>query len=202
MKRARAVAQPDTRVGRRLHELRKHAKLSIADLASRSGVSAGMISQIERGMTNPSIKILEKLHTALAVPLNALLEDAPQDSAADPAEMAEIVLRTDERAVRRIGTQGMTKEVLTPPGDYELEVMLIGLPPGASSEEVLIGQGEKAGLLMSGSILLTVGGRSTELSQGDSFQFSSAQAHSIRNTGAAEARILWIKHVKSEQPQL
>jgi transcriptional regulator with XRE-family HTH domain len=202
MDQAEADSRRETKVGRRLHMLRKGAKLSIAELAVRAGVSAGMISQIERGMTNPSIKILEKLHIALSVPLNALLEDEPAGGAADSADVADVVRRTDDRPFLRVGNQGMTKEILSPRGDHQLQMMLIGLPAGASSEEVLMGEGEKAGWLMSGSIVLNVDDHSTELSEGDSFQFSSSRRHSIRNTGSVEASVLWIMHVKSDRPHL
>ena len=200
--RANAESDREPKVGRRLHELRRAAKLSIAELGVRAGVSAGMISQIERGVTNPSIKILEKLHIALAVPLTSLLEDEPQTRAADSANIADIVRRADDRPYLRVGNQGMTKEILSPRGDHEMQIMLIGLPAGATSEEVLIGEGEKAGWLMSGSIILTIEAQSTELFEGDSFQFSSTRAHSIRNAGSVEARILWIMHVKTDRPHL
>ena len=195
-------SQRETKVGRRLNELRKGAKLSILQLAARAGVSGGMISQVERGLTNPSIKTLEKLHTALSVPLTALLEDEAPPLAADVVDVADIVRRTADRPFLRVGKQGMTKEILSPRGGHQLEMMLIHLPIGASSEEVLIGEGEKAGWLMSGSIVLTVEDRTTELVEGDSFQFSSTNRHSIRNTGSAEARVLWIMYVKTDRPHL
>jgi transcriptional regulator with XRE-family HTH domain len=194
--------QRETKVGRRLNELRKGAKLSILELAARAGVSSGMISQVERGMTNPSIKTLEKLHIALSVPLTALLEDEPPPLAADAVDVTDIVRRSNDRPFLRVGKQGMTKEILSPRGDHHLEMMLIHLPPGASSDEVLIGEGEKAGWVMSGSIALIVENRTTELSEGDSFQFSSSYRHSIRNTGSVEAQVLWIMYVKMARPHL
>ncbi len=55
--------------------LRTKQKLSVSSLAARANVSVGMISQIERNLTNPSIRTLERLRLALSVPLTMLLED-------------------------------------------------------------------------------------------------------------------------------
>jgi transcriptional regulator with XRE-family HTH domain len=195
--------QRETKVGRRLHELRKAAKLSITELGVRAGVSAGMISQVERGLSNPSIKILEKLHLALSVPLTALLEDEPAAPALEAAEdAADIVRRADDRPFLKVGKQGMTKELLTPRGDYQLQLILVGLPASASSEEGLMGEGEKAGWMLSGTVVLTVGDRSVELCEGDSFEFPANQPHAVRNSGDAEARLLWVMNVKPNRPHL
>lgn len=173
--------------------------MSISQLSARSNVSSGMISQIERGSTNPSIKTLERLHVALGVPLTALLEGAAQEPAA--AEGA-IIRRVTDRLLLRVGTEGVVKELLGPRGDHDVQMMIIELPRGAGVGEVMIGSGEKAGWILEGAIKLTVDGTDSLLAVGDSFQFSSNVPHSIRNVGEGRARLIWITCVQPTLPHL
>jgi len=188
-----------THVGVRLRAFRKGAHLSISELGTKAGVSNGMISQIERGLTNPSLRTLERLHVALSVPLTALLESgAPNSGVAD----REIVRRVDDRPSFSVGNEGMTKELLTPSGEHQLQMMLISLPTGAKSVDVLLGDGEKAGWILEGSIQLTVNGLSSVLNAGDSFQFPSTVPHSILNPGQEAARLLWVMRVEPAEVHL
>jgi uncharacterized cupin superfamily protein len=90
----------------------------------------------------------------------------------------------------------MSKELLSPQGDHDLQMMIVALPPGASSTEVLIGEGEKAGLVLSGIVVIEVAGNRAELSEGDSFQFRSTLPHSIHNETRQAARLLWVMNTK------
>lgn len=186
-------------VGVRLRTFRKAAGLSINELGNKAGVSNGMISQIERGLTNPSVKTLERLHIALSVPLTALLERG--DSKAPMADR-EVVRRADDRPFFRVGAEGMTKELLTPSGEHEMQMLIIGLPAGAKSTDVLLGEGEKGGWVLEGTVQLTVDGRSSLLNAGDSFQFPSTLPHSVSNPGENEARLLWLMRVKPAEVHL
>jgi transcriptional regulator with XRE-family HTH domain len=66
-------------VGRRLKELRKERGLSLSELARRSGVGKGTLSELESGLRNPTLETLYALTTALATPLSAVLDDPPAD---------------------------------------------------------------------------------------------------------------------------
>ena len=73
--------------------------------------------------------------------------------------------------------------------------MIITMSPGSISEDVLIGTGDKGGLVLSGRVVLTVGESTTELGEGDSFQFKSNVPHGIANRSAEEAKLIWIMSV-------
>ena len=76
--RAESSLHDAAALGQRLRILWRSAGLSLSELAQRAGVSVGMISQIERNLANPSVRILERLRVALNVPLTTLLEgDGP-----------------------------------------------------------------------------------------------------------------------------
>ena len=188
-----ATAPSHSDVGARLRSLRMERGLSVNELAMLAGVSVGTVSQVERNKANPSMRILERLRQALSVPLTALLEE--DDAISDPIA-GDFVRRAAERPVFDVGSHGMQKELLSPHGDHELKMMIILLPAGAGSEEVLVGVGEKAGLVLEGTIVLKVGDRRTELRVGDSFQFKSTVPHSVRNESGKMARVLWIMNTR------
>ena len=180
-------------IGARLRALRIEQGLSVNELAMRAGVSAGTVSQVERNKANPSMRILERLRHALSVPLTALLE--ADDAVSDPVA-GNFVRKAAERPLFDVGQHGMQKELLSPHGDHDLKMMIILLPAGAGSEEVLVGVGEKAGLVLEGTVVLNVGDRRAVLETGDSFQFESTVPHSIRNESSKTARILWIMNTR------
>ena len=189
---APGTPDPDpVNVGARLRRLRTERSLTIAQLAEQAGVSSGMISQIERGTTNPSIKTLQRLRAALGVNLwevlNQNVEAAPQRS--------DFVLRRADRPRIVVGESRLVKELLSPRKDRNLRFMFITLPPGGVSEDVIMGQGEKGGLVVEGRVQLTVGQEVSDLGEGDSFQFPSSLPHSLSNPHGEPARVVWIMSV-------
>jgi transcriptional regulator with XRE-family HTH domain len=180
-------------VGTRLRALRTAHGLSVNELAVRAGVSVGTVSQVERNKANPSVRILEKLRHALSVPLSTLLEG--DDAGSDP-DTADFVRKGAERPLFEVGKNGMQKELLSPHGEHDLQMMIITLPAGSGSEEVLVGIGEKAGLVLEGSVVLHVDERRCVLNAGDSFQFKSTVPHSVRNDSGKTARLLWIMNTR------
>lgn len=180
-------------VGARLRALRTEQGLSVNELAMRAGVSVGTVSQVERNKANPSVRILERLRQALSVPLSALLE--ADDAVSDPV-VGDFVRKAAERPLFDVGNLGMQKELLSPHGDHDLKMMIILLPAGAGSDEVLVGVGEKAGLVLEGTVVLNVGDRRAVLRTGDSFQFKSTVPHSVRNESSEMARVLWVMNTR------
>lgn len=186
-------ADGDTRqIGERLRSLRGERAMTILELAAKAGVSAGIISQIERGNSNPSMKTLQRLRSALGANLWEFLERPDERPA---AEEAPFVRRATQRPRIVVGETRLVKELLSPRHDENLRFMFVTLPPGGVSEDVLIGTGQKGGYVMSGSVELTVGDRSAVLQEGDSFQFRSNTPHHIANRSDQDAKLLWIMSV-------
>lgn len=180
-------------LGARLRELRNEKKMTLAELSSKSQVSIGMLSHIERGQTSPSLKTLERLRLTLEVPLALFFErEEPK-----PANEGTVV-RAAARAQLPFKKLGLVKELLSPPGHSGLEMLMLVIEPGGSSgPEPWTRQGEKAGLVLEGTFELHVGERSHVLERGDSFQFDGRQPHFFRNVAEGRARVLWI--IKSEE---
>jgi len=184
-------------LGAKLRQLRTARELTIAQLAERAGVSSGLISQIERGNSNPSIKTLQRLRAALGVNLWEFLDERMPNAAGEAGApgASKFVCRKTDRQRIIVGASRLVKELLSPRNDRNLRFMIISLPPGGESEDVIIGQGEKGGLVMQGQVRLTVGDDDSDLGEGDSFQFPSSIPHKLSNPHDQPAQVIWIMSV-------
>jgi transcriptional regulator with XRE-family HTH domain len=170
-------------LGRVLHETRVAARLSVEALAAAAGVSAGSISQLERGRGNPSFLTLRRLAAALAVPLGHFLQGP---------ETGPMVVRADQRKHLRLPTEhGLVYELLTPNLGGALEVLRSQIPPGFDNRERPFQHvGEECVHLLSGTLRVGIGGRRFELAEGDSVTYDSSVAHYWVNSSGAVAVII------------
>ena len=178
------------RIGQRLRAIRSERGLTILELAAKAGVSSGSISQIERGATNPSISTLQQRRAALGVTLWSGL-----DNDAEPPRENRYVRHPGERPKIVVGGSHFTKELLSPRDNNQLRFMILTVPPGAQSADVLTGPGDKAGYVMAGSAELTIGEEVFQIAEGDSFQFPSTILHRLVNRSEREAKLIWIINI-------
>src|SRR3954471_22101879 len=120
-----AAAEPTiVRIGRRIKARREGLDLSLRDLAGRSGVSAPMLSQVERGETSPTLQVAARIATGLELRLSHLLRP-------DEGGTVSVVRAGDGRGG---GADGHRYEVLTPPlPGQRAEVSRRRLAPGAAT---------------------------------------------------------------------
>ena len=109
-------------IGEAIRRLRKLKNMSIQDLADASGVSVGMLSQIERDRANPSLRIITSIREALDVPVSALFDEMP-GAAKDP----EFVRRAANHP--RLDLGSIRKELLSPRDARGLQFMVLKLAP-------------------------------------------------------------------------
>jgi transcriptional regulator with XRE-family HTH domain len=192
--RANAVSADAALLGERVRSLRAQHNLTIAELAERAGLSSGLISQIERGRSNPSVRTLQLLRSALGVNMWEFLQPrAHQGSVGDvEAAATKFIRRKTERQTLVVGRTRLVKELLSPRADENLRFMIVTLPPGGESEDALQSQGQKGGYMLSGRMRLTVGDETGDLDSGDSFQFRADVPHKIFNPYDEEAQVIWI----------
>lgn len=185
-----SVDEENLWLGQRIRSIRKERDLSIQALADRSGLSTGMLSQIERGLSTPSVKSLRLLAAALGVPISWFFT-APGPETAPPSPH---VVRRESRRVLKLAAIGVRKELLTPAAPGTVEVYDITLQPGCGSgaESYSHPGSEKAGLVLEGSLRLWIEDEPTILATGDSFRFASRLAHRFDNCGREPARVIWI----------
>jgi transcriptional regulator with XRE-family HTH domain len=175
-----------SQVGQAVRRLRRQRQLTLQALASQAEISVGMLSQIERGVASPSLRSLLRVAEALEVPVGWLF-DPPRS----PSEGPTWVLRRPQRRSIALEEEGITKELLSPPGDGTMELLLVTVRPGGSSGPAYTHAGEDAGVVLEGSLLLEVDGEPAVLEAGDAFRFASSRPHRFCNRGTVRTVVLW-----------
>jgi transcriptional regulator with XRE-family HTH domain len=179
-----AVATETSPVGARVRALREAMDLSLRDLAERSGVSAPMLSQVERGETSPTLAVADRIAAGLELTLSQLLR-------LDEADGVSVVRAAERRSG---GGRGHRYQVLTPPmPGQRAEVSLHTLRPGAATggpdDPPMHEPGSReTAVVAEGSLRLVCGGVAHELEAGDSVTFDSDLPHHFENPGDAPAR--------------
>jgi transcriptional regulator with XRE-family HTH domain len=168
--------------------LRQEKGLTLAQLAERSGLSIGHLSQVERSLSTPTIRQLQAIGAAMGVRIGWFFRE-PEATPSDPGR---VVVRAAERKTLRYDGLGMTDFLLTPGLEGRIELILAELEPGAASgDEPYSHEGEEAGLVVEGELELWVDEERHLLRAGDSFAFASTRPHRYRNPGRATARVVW-----------
>ncbi|MGO7180700.1 cupin domain-containing protein [Rhizobium brockwellii] len=176
-----------TPVGSVVRSLRKEKKLSLKQLSVKSGVSVGMLSQVERDVSNPSVRVLSAVLHALGAPMSVVFEPSAKAVEEEP----DFVRRANSRPILELGH--LRKELLSSKNPHTLQLMILHIEEGGSSgEHPLTYPAEKGGLVLAGQIYLRVGDRETRLSAGDSFAFGPSIPHSFRHAGVVPAEVLWV----------
>ncbi len=190
------AAEPamDLAVGRRIRELRRARQLSLETVVARTDLSIGFVSQIERGLSSPSLRVLATLADVLGVGIAALFGARPDDDGASGG----VVTREAQRAELKLWRTGISKQLLGPAGaENRLNLFLVQMEPGGSTrDELYTHDGEEAGLVLEGEMTLTVDAETWSLKTGDSFRFASRRPHRFSNPADdTKAVVLWVNCV-------
>jgi transcriptional regulator with XRE-family HTH domain len=193
---------PGTGLGPRLRLAREQRQLSVRELARRIGCSASLVSQIERGVSVPSVGVLYSLATELDSSLDHLLFGADQRRptaptaatrpTADPAP--GIVQRGGCRSIIDLAS-GVRWERLTPGADAMTDFLEVVYSPGGHSTDErrpLRHDGREYGLVISGTLQANVGFESYELGPGDSIAFDSSTPHEYLNKTGEPVHAVWV----------
>ncbi|HJZ25919.1 MAG TPA: XRE family transcriptional regulator [Streptosporangiaceae bacterium] len=203
---------PETGLGPRLRLAREQRQLSVRELARRIGCSASLVSQIERGVSVPSVGVLYSLATELDTSLDHLLFGAeprrPLDAAPGPDApgvvapgvvaagivAAGIVQRAVGRNIIDLAS-GVRWERLTPGADAMTDFLEVIYSPGGHSTDErrpLRHDGHEYGLVISGTLQANVGFESYELGPGDSIAFDSSTPHEYLNKTGEPVHAIWV----------
>ena len=178
----------DRAVGARVKSLREAMDLSLRDLAERSGVSAPMLSQVERGDTSPTLAVAEKIAAGLDLSLSQLLR-------LDEDRHVVVVRGGEGRTRRRRGHR--TEELSPPLPGQRADVSAHNLAPGAATggpdDPPLHEPGSReTTVVLAGRVELFIDGQRYELAEGDSVTFDADLPHHFENNGSAETRFIAI----------
>lgn len=160
-------------LGQRVRARRVGLGFSLRDLASRVGVSASFLSQVERGKASPSIDTLASVSRALDVPIYYFLVESP-----DP------VVRHNERQILSMPNSDLRYELLCPDLRKSMEAWLVRLRPGMiSSNEPLSHATEEFVFVLQGKLEMRVGPNSYRLGPHDSIYYHGLVPHQFSSIG-------------------
>jgi transcriptional regulator with XRE-family HTH domain len=185
---AETAAVASAVIGARVKALRESAGLSLRDLAERSGVSAPMLSQVERGETSPTLTVAARIATGLELRLSQLLR-------LDEAGAVTIV-RGRDRTHGGNRRRGHSFEVLTSsqPGqraELSRHTLAPGGATGAGDDPPMHEPGSReTALVERGAVVLVCDGQRHELGEGDCVTFDADLPHHFENPTSADAAFL------------
>lgn len=163
-------------LGAIVRRTRQRMGLSVEALAARSDLSAGLISQLERGRGNPSLQTLSRLAAALGTQLIALLQSAQRHG--EPVVRADARLVLPEVDPAPDGAPRPVRELLTPDQSLPLQVIRTVMPPGFSNEDRPFRHlGLESVHVLEGELLVVLGETRHELAAGDTITYECTQAH-------------------------
>jgi transcriptional regulator with XRE-family HTH domain len=205
---ARPLTGLDVRddVGRRIRTRREDSNLSLRELARRLGISASAVSQIETGKSRPSVNTLYAMIAELGLSVDDLFSPfgpagvPPRpggtpagNSKRRPAGERSAVQRVEDRPVIELES-GARWERLTPEPDAELDFLQVIYEVGGSSSHdgrLIRHAGQEYGVVLEGTVEVTLGFETHRLRPGDSIRFDAAVPHLVRNAGSGPARCIW-----------
>ena len=172
------------RIGLHLKELRSRRKLTVRELALRSGVSHATISLIERDRTSPSVDTLSAMLDALGSTLVGFFIDTQQSVPYSPFYTEDDLIEIGEAeniSYRMLGTNHPNRHILMMRETYEVD---------ADTGEPFTHTAQEAGFVLSGKVEITVGEVSQVLQAGQGYYFDSQVPHRFRNVGRTKAEII------------
>lgn len=173
-------------LGNDVRGLRKSRGLTLNELALKIGRSVGFISQVERGLSSPSIDDLRAISAALDVPTSWFFANETQND-----EELGLIVRADSRRVLGTAETGIVEELLSPDLGGSFEVFRSVFQPGAEMKNDVYRETEEAGYVVSGQLNFCIDGQWFELNAGDSFRFEH-KPYRWKNTAAEPAIVIWV----------
>lgn len=169
-------------IGDRIRALRTARSMTATQLAKEAELSVGMISQVERGITDPSLETVRRIARVLDTPLFNLFQDD------EPERVA--VVRKGRRMDIRSPQGGIVYERVSA-GSSKIEVLEGTLEPGAvSSDTGWSHPSDECVLVLTGRLTLEVDDERFDLKPGDSASFDSRNPHRYLNESAKPVRFL------------
>ena len=186
---AEATAPIDPSLGQRLRDRRKELGKTQQQVAEEASLTVGFISQIERGISTPSLASLYNVAKALEATVDMFVSSAP-------ARQHSVVSHSGQRQTYKVGGTSRYYEFLERGfPEAKLNACLTHVLPGHASE-MMSHDGEDFIYLVAGTMLYEVDGVTYELNAGDTLHFDALKPHRRTNIGADTAIELWVGTMK------
>lgn len=171
-------------IGKKIKELRVAKGLTQEELADRSELSKGFISQLERDLTSPSIATLTDILQVLGSSLNEFFYEAPEE---------QIVFKAEDYFVKTDPELNNTIEWIVPNAQRNImEPIRLTLGPGGTTYMDLPHEGEEFGYVLTGTVTIHIGNKSYKAKKGETFYLIPNKSHYLENPSKTPAQVLWI----------
>lgn len=188
------AAPPEAEIGtlgRKLRNRRTVRGMSLQQVAELSGISVGQLSGIERGVYSPTLGTLRRVCDALGMPWTWLFDPVEGE-----AEEDAVVVRSDARRQLVLEANGITKEMLTPDEATNIQMLRMVIEPGGGWEGAFSTARRRitarSGLVLSGTLELTLDDEVYRLGPGDSFGTDGRERIAFRSAGNESCEVVWV----------
>jgi transcriptional regulator with XRE-family HTH domain len=184
---AQTLQGPDERLlAGDIRALRKARGLTLAETGLKLGRSVGWVSQVERGLSTPSLSDIRALAELFGVPISLFFShDVPQESERG------VIVRAGRRRALGTNESGLVEELLSPDLGGSFEMVRSVFAPGAELKTEARRPTEEAGYVASGLFDIQISGVWHRLGEGDSFRFDG-KPYRWRNPGSEPAVVIWV----------
>lgn len=169
-------------IGGKIKRLRIANQLTLEELANRSELTKGFLSQVERNLTSPSITTLEDILEALGTSLHEFFDDKQEE---------QIVFTKDDYFIN--DQEDYIISYIVPNAQKnDMEPIFIEIDKGKSSMEMEPHDGEEFGYVVAGRIKLHYGPKELTVKKGETFYLSGNRTHYLENVGESKAKVIWV----------
>ena len=171
------------KIGKKIKDLRNLNGLTQQELADRTELTKGFISQLERGQVSPSVVTLLDLIECLGTTASEFFKE----------DEDEQIVFSEEGYFEKVDEAGNSIQWIVPTAQkYEMEPLLVALQPHESLSEDNPHDGEEFGYLISGKLNLYLGDKVYHVKAGESFYYPAKRKHRIENPGSRPAKFIWV----------
>lgn len=171
-------------IGAKINQLRKKNGLTQEELADRCELSKGFISQVERGLTSPSIATLIDILECLGTDLKNFFNETSQEKI--------VFTKQDVFEKEEKDLNNMITWLIPNAQKNDMEPILITIESGGSSAVHEPHEGEEFGYVIAGAVNVHLGNKKFRAKKGDSFYFRPSSDHYLSNIGKTKAVVLWV----------
>lgn len=169
-------------IGAKIKRLRLANQLTLEELANRSELTKGFLSQVERNLTSPSVSTLDDILEALGTNLRDFFNEREED---------RIVFKQDDYFTNE--QEGYEVVYIVPNAQKnEMEPILVNLEPESKTELLEPHDGEEFGYVLSGKIQLHYGDKKYILEKGQTFYLQGKKPHYLVNNYKSVAKVIWV----------
>ncbi|NLN03814.1 MAG: cupin domain-containing protein [Clostridiaceae bacterium] len=171
-------------IGAKIRELRIRNGLTQEELANRSELSKGFISQIESEQTSPSIATLVDILECLGTNLRDFFNEATEEKI--------VFTKKDYFETENLELGNKITWLVPNCQKNDMEPIVLTLEPGGKSSEEEPHNGEEFGIVLQGTVMLHIGDKAYKVKKGESFYFLPFSKHYIANNTTKSAKVLWV----------